>query len=72
MTFYFDDRNDDGEGIVISNMKGEFTTLFTYGNSAVPSPSGKYVAYFKRIGETAPMDIWMEDVSSIVSKNVIP
>ena len=70
-TFYFNYQRD-GEGIMTANMNSEFTTLFTYGNSAVPSPSGKYVAYFKRIGETAPMDIWMEDVSGIVSKNVIP
>ena len=71
-TFYFDDQKDDGEGIMTANMNSEFSTLFKYGNSAVPSPSGKYVAYFKRIGETSPMDIWMEDVSDIVSKNIIP
>ena len=51
-TFFFDDQKDNGEGIVITNKNGEFTTLFTYVSPAVRTASVKYVAYFERIGET--------------------
>ena len=37
---------------MIANKNGEFTTSFTYVNSAVRLPFVKYVAYIKHIGET--------------------
>jgi len=57
---------------MIATMDNEFTTLLNYGNSGVPSPSGKYIAYFKLVGEIAPIDIWMEKLDDIVLKSAIP
>lgn len=70
-TFYFNDQSDD-KGIIVANMENELTDLLSRGRSGIPSPSGRYIVYLELVGETAPMDIWMEKLDDIVLKSAIP
>ena len=70
MTHFTD--HSDHDGVSIADRDGNIATLFERGISGIPSPSGEYIAYLERLGESAPMDIWLEKIEDIISVKPVP
>jgi hypothetical protein len=70
-TFLFNKRPDN-DAIFRTNLNGDFTTLLEGGYDGSLSPSGKHLAYIKRVGEQQFSDIWKQNIGDLVSGAVVP